>query len=306
MSASALPWWQQPPLRGELDAVLSLLNEARQHVGYDEERVARKLCDALNRTWNARAQVDAITPRPSDWQLLKALTRDLAQDDALLLLRSDELRDLLAIEPPILDHSKLLARGIVGSREEIPERVAREAAEAHLKLRRLADSLTDSAGAEQIHRGLDRLAALVYVIRSNLQHGQKFADHTRIRRDRHIAEKAAALLELLFDFHFARPTTALAAYGSLAPGGAHHSELDRVGGEWIAGVVRGEIVDGTLPRLAPTPAANEVPVQLLRHAEGLPERWQRLDELEGNAYRRVLVATDAEDGAVAVANLYAA
>jgi hypothetical protein len=49
------------------------------------------------------------------------------------------------------------------------------------------------------------------VIRSNLQHGQKFADYARIRRDRYVAEKAAAVLELFFELLFARPSTALAA-----------------------------------------------------------------------------------------------
>ncbi|MGC9963590.1 MAG: gamma-glutamylcyclotransferase family protein, partial [Acidimicrobiales bacterium] len=125
-------------------------------------------------------------------------------------------------------------------------------------------------------------------------------------RDRVIAEKSAAVLELFFDLVLARPSRALAVYGSLAPGGVHHHQLDSVVGEWVEGVVRGRLCDGPFPRLAPTPAAEGVSVQLLWNAHGLPDYWSQLDRLEGNDYRRVLVAVETEGEGLVIANLYAA
>ena len=302
------PWWTAPAVRGELDAILSLINEARAQMGRDEERLARKLCDALNRTWNARARL-AQAPRPeSDWPLVKQLVTGLPADEGQALLRSEELRELAAIEPPILNHWTLLRRGFLGSVAEIPSGIRSQASEAHRRLRRGLEKLSDDPHSDEIDSVLGRLADLLYVIRSNLQHGEKFAspDPARIARDRVIAEKAAAVLELFFDLLFARPSTALAAYGSLTPGGTHHDQLDGVRGEWVAGVVRGRLQDGPFPRLAPTPTADEIAVQLLRRADELPERWPRLDELEGDSYQRVLVVVELEDREVVIANLYAA
>ena len=301
-------WWRAPALRGELDAILGLINKARRQIGRDDEAAARKLCDALNRAWNARARLESGPKPDSDWAHLKALICSLPADDALGLLRSGQLRDLAMIDPLILNHRKLLDRGFVGSVAEIPDPVRREASEAHRRLGSALEHLPDETSSAQMDGALGRMADLLYVIRSNLQHGEKFAsaDPARIARDRVIAEKAAAVLELFFDLVFARPSTALAVYGSLAPGGVHHDQLDSIVGEWVQGAVRGQLSDGPFPRLDPTPAADEVSVQLLWHADGLPDRWSQLDTLEGNDYQRVLVVVETGVEGLLIANLYAA
>jgi hypothetical protein len=71
------------------------------------------------------------------------------------------------------------------------------------------------------------------------------------------------------------------------PGGAHHPELDRAGGHWAPAVVRGRLRGGPFPSLTPMPGADPFRVQLLRAAEGLPNLWERLDEIEGAAYERI-------------------
>jgi gamma-glutamylcyclotransferase (GGCT)/AIG2-like uncharacterized protein YtfP len=277
-------------------------------MGRDEESAARRLCDALNRAWNARAQLAPGPPPDSDWPLVKGLICGLPADDSLAFLRSSEVRELVAIEPPVMNHWKLRGHGVLGSVDEIPEPVRHEASEAHRKLRRRLDELPEDPSPEENEAALVRLADLLYVIRSNLQHGEKFAspDAARIARDRVIAEKAA-VIELVFDFLFDRPSATLVAYGSLAPGGVHHGELDGVGGEWIPVFVRGQLqAEGAFPRFTPTPAAKAVPAELLRRADDLPDRWRRLDQLEGDLYRRVLVAAETHDGELVIANLYAA
>jgi gamma-glutamylcyclotransferase (GGCT)/AIG2-like uncharacterized protein YtfP len=300
-------WWQAPELRGELDVILGLISKARWQMRRDEEKAARKFCDALNRAWNARTRLDSDSRPNSDWPLVKALVSSLPSTEALTLLRSEELRGLAAIDPPILNHSELLGHGFLGSVADIPERVRREASAAHRKLSRRLGDLPDHPSAEQIEATLVRVADLLYAIRSNLQHGEKFAsaDPGRIARDRSIAEQAARVLELFFDLVFARPSMSLVAYGSLAPGGVHHRELEGVGGVWVPALIRGQLHEGRFPRLVLAPSADEIPVQMLRSAPGLPERWSRLDQLEGESYRRVLAAVESQDRELVIVNVYA-
>jgi len=299
-------WWTAPELRGELDAVLNLVSAAGREAPLDEEKAARKFCDALNRAWNARARLSADPSPESDWPLVKALVSSLPDEDGLALLRSYELRELASIDPPILNHRTLLRRGLLGSVADIPDEVRREAVAAHLKLRRRLEGMSDEPTADDIQAGLVRVADLLYVIRSNLQHGEKFAspDPVRIARDRLISEKAARVLEHFFDLLFGSPSTSLAAYGSLAPGGAHHAELDGVGGEWTPAVVRGELREDPFPTLTAIPAGDPVEVQLLRNASSLRARWPRLDQLEGSSYARVLVPAEVDRGGLLITNLY--
>jgi hypothetical protein len=69
---TAVGWWKQQDLHGELEAVLALISEARGHISMDEERASRKLFDALSRAWNAFRRFAPDLP-DSDWQALKAL-----------------------------------------------------------------------------------------------------------------------------------------------------------------------------------------------------------------------------------------
>lgn len=305
-TTSTVPWWTAPELRGELDAVLNLVNAARREALLDEERAARKLCDALNRAWNARSRLSTESAPESDWPLVKALFTSLSDADAAVLIRSEELRVLAAIDPPILNHRILLRHGLLGSVADMPEAVRRDATDAHMKLRRRLDGLPAEPSHDDLRAALVRVADVLYVIRSNLQHGEKFAspDPGRIARDRMISEKAVHALDLFFDLLLGRPSKSLVAYGSLAPGGVHHHELEGVGGEWARAGVRGILEQGPYPRLTPAPAGTAVTVQLLHHAPGLPGRWARLDELEGATYRRVLIAAETRDRLV-IANLYA-
>ena len=276
-------------------------------MGRDEESAARRLCDALNRAWNARAQLAPGPPPDSDWPLVKGLICGLPADDSLALLRSSKLHELVAIEPPILNHWKLQGSRRPRLRRRDTRARPPRGVEAHRKLRRRLDELPEDPSPEQIEAALVRLADLLYVIRSNLQHGEKFAGpiqpahraRPRYRREGGGGDR------FLFDF-FDRPSATLVPYGSLAPGGVHHGELEGVGGEWFPVFVRGQIEEGAFPRFTPTPAAKVVPAELLRRAEGLPDRWRRLDQLEGDSYRRVLVATETHDGELVIANLYAA
>ena len=85
----------------------------------------------------------------------------------------------------------------------------------------------------------------------------------------------------------------LATYGSLAPGQTNHRQLDALRGTWRKGTVRGRLVDAGwgssigFPGLVLDDEDFEVPVAVLESFD-LPRPWDRLDEFEGDGYRRVI------------------
>ena len=141
----------------------------------------------------------------------------------------------------------------------------------------------------------------------------------RARLDRHLAattyvdRAAIETLERLEDKVLSavldKPETKLAVYGTLAPGEVNHSQLAGISGEWSDGFVHGELqatgwgVEHGFPALAWRPAGPQVAAKLFV-APKLAEHWQRLDDFEGDGYRRILVPFEVEDEIVAVANVY--
>lgn len=109
----------------------------------------------------------------------------------------------------------------------------------------------------------------------------------------------------------ARPSIRLAVYGSLAPGESNHRMLSGIAGEWHQGEVTGRLLDSGwgaelgFPALTLDPDGAPVPVQILVSPD-LRQEWSRLDEFEGDDYRRVLVLVELQDGAAEVANIYEA
>lgn len=113
-----------------------------------------------------------------------------------------------------------------------------------------------------------------------------------------------------------RVSHALAVYGTLAPGRANHHVVAPLGGDWMPGVVEGDLAPSgwgaTLgyPALQPRAGGPLVAVQVLR-SPALPRAWPSLDAFEGAGYRRVLVPVwqvgpGDERRLGTVANLYAA
>jgi hypothetical protein len=269
----------------------------------DEERGTRKLFDALNRAWNAYRAVASYRP-DSDWKALKGLfTEGLPPDRATEFASSDELAALAAVEPPILDHSALLSQGILGSNEHIPYQVQRSAAEKHLKFRqavghlRARSALTD----EDVQRTLVRSASFLYVIRSNLMHGEKFGPDPRRRsRDRIVATFSMRVLERFFDLLFDYPSTRLAVYGSLRPNG--HFLLALVG-SWSVGFIYGTLSqENGFPVLRWGYGGDEIEI-LIFHSQDLPRHYKRLDEVEGG-YQRILAPVGLREGGILIANMY--
>ena len=91
--------------------------------------------------------------------------------------------------------------------------------------------------------------------------------------------------------------TALAVYGTLAPGKENHGQIAMIAGQWRLGTVRGRLAPKGwgaalgYPGLVLDPAGPTVEVQVFESRD-LPAHWERLDEFEGPGYRRVPVTVD--------------
>jgi gamma-glutamylcyclotransferase (GGCT)/AIG2-like uncharacterized protein YtfP len=98
--------------------------------------------------------------------------------------------------------------------------------------------------------------------------------------------------------------TRLATYGTLAPGKPNHHQLAQLRGRWMKGMVSGALVRSGwgaalgFPALVFDATGSSVPVDLFESAD-LPRHWARLDEFEGEGYRRVVVEVETEEGSLA-------
>jgi gamma-glutamylcyclotransferase (GGCT)/AIG2-like uncharacterized protein YtfP len=106
------------------------------------------------------------------------------------------------------------------------------------------------------------------------------------------------------------PEHKLFVYGSLQPGRENHYMLSDLKGEWMQGYVTGDLINygwGAgmgYPAMVWNPDGNKINGQLLISNE-LPNHWERLDELEGKDYKRILVPVICE-GQTHIAYIYSA
>ncbi|MEO1468981.1 MAG: gamma-glutamylcyclotransferase [Pseudomonadota bacterium] len=97
--------------------------------------------------------------------------------------------------------------------------------------------------------------------------------------------------------------TRLAVYGTLGPGRANHHVLAPLGGRWLAGQVRGRLIQSGwgaamgYPGIVLDPGAGTVAVDLLV-SPALAAQWGRLDAFEGEGYRRVVTEVATAEGAL--------
>ena len=92
-----------------------------------------------------------------------------------------------------------------------------------------------------------------------------------------------------FEQMFGHPSTRLAVYGSLRPGESNHRQLATVPGNWLDGTVKGRINQpGEYLEFTWDVSSPELAVKVLT-SDRLCDHFDRLDEFEGEDYRRILV-----------------
>jgi gamma-glutamylcyclotransferase (GGCT)/AIG2-like uncharacterized protein YtfP len=106
-------------------------------------------------------------------------------------------------------------------------------------------------------------------------------------------------------------TTALAVYGSLAPGEPNHWVLSRIKGDWVRGQVQGYVfeltwgpAEGYLGFIADADG-QPVGVDVLLSDE-LDKKWREIDDFEGEGYVRTIMPVTLASGETIDAHIYVA
>jgi gamma-glutamylcyclotransferase (GGCT)/AIG2-like uncharacterized protein YtfP len=300
-----MAWWQDSDFRVHLDGVLTHVNEAN-----DAAKVspATRTCElyfhALNKLWNAFGQHEGEPGRadtPSFISLLKTLPEALRP----ILLESTVLKNLVDLTPEVMDHFVLKSRRYRPG-QEIAVPLRRDATEKHRKLRNAHSALIQEKPEATADGVLKKLAEFLFVVRSNIAHGEKAPygpDVDKARRDEEVSALVVTVQKLIIDLLFDRPSQKLVAYGTLRPGGPNEDMLKELAGDWQPCWVHGTIQErGSLSFFQWQPGRNPIEAMLFT-APSLAEAWERLDRFEGSRYQRHLIPVQA-NGIWLVANVY--
>jgi gamma-glutamylcyclotransferase (GGCT)/AIG2-like uncharacterized protein YtfP len=227
-----------------------------------------------------------------------------SRNDFLLTL---EVKSLVDLEPQIMNH-ETLRRGHYRPDVDIPMTLLNDAMEKHRKLVASFRQLGTDSSDELARRVLKRLSDLLYVVRSNIAHGEKTPygpDRRKVARDETVCAIVIPVQLLIVEMLLDCPRRRLIVYGTLAPGEANDELLAASDGEWHQCCIRGSITTSNgLRRLHWNPANDEITVKLFASKE-LPSHWQHLDSFEGTGYKRRLIPARI-DSRIQAANVYLA
>jgi len=160
---------------GHITEAVIHFNEARDRIDErsSETEVSRLLFDALNKIqteWVLHAANDTIRGEAKVFKTM--ILEGLEAEARDCFLNSDELKNLAAFGPQIMNHNTLRKGGYrpdVGIGSDLIEK----AVEKHRELRTAYDALFTQRKKEVQDRVLKLAAKLLYVVRSNIAHGEK-------------------------------------------------------------------------------------------------------------------------------------
>ena len=267
--------------------------------------IAKALFDALNKLqdeWlSQRTGKEPLGEMPAFRQMILGLTPDAR----ITFLQSVEHRSFVDLTPQVMNHSTLRDNNYRPDVEMDPE-LAKKARKDHKNLVNAYRNAERDESVEAEIRVVKRTSDLLYVVRSNLAHGEKTPsgpDREKIERDKTVCSVAVPLQRILIDFLLDCPSKKLVAYGTLAPGGPNYELIQDIPGVWERCKVRGSIsISKGLPRLTWNTNGPDIDTNVLL-SEQLPEKWPMIDAFEGNAYKRRLIIVSI-NGQTAVPNTY--
>tara|TARA_B100001971_G_C18111920_1_gene494669 strand:+ start:59 stop:991 length:933 start_codon:yes stop_codon:yes gene_type:complete len=293
---------------GHIAQALVHFNRAEESADKDfsKTEACRSLFDGLN-----KIQTEWLIQRDDcDMGEVKAfqtmITEVLQQESRETFLQCKELRSFISFSPHIMNHDTL-RRHKYRPDEEIDPRLAKKASEEHKRLERAYnDYLTQSSGKTEEERVLKRAAELLYIVRSNIAHGEKTPygpDVKKIERDELVSAVVVLVQFLLFNLLLDNPDQKLVVYGTLASGEANHRMIADLAGHWEKCVIRGSFHETNgLPMFKWDPSGLEQDAQIFISPE-LPKKWDQLDRFEGISYQRRLIPTIVKN-VISISNIY--
>ncbi len=228
------------------------------------------------------------------------------REEKIKIIKSKSLANLINLTPLIVNE-KYRRQDPFYDPSKITSEVREKFSKEHQKLIESFEKYR--IGRLDIKYVIIPMIKLLYVVRSNIAHGEKTPqgpDIDKYERDKTVCNVILPLLELTFDIIFNYPSNRLAVYGTLAPGEPNNSILSKIINNphnKFSGVVRGSTnVKNNLPFFNWRNEENETEV-LVYESNLLTKEFTNLDRFEGKSYKRILVPIKV-DSKFVIANIY--
>ena len=291
-SSSALRTEEELP-SGHLFEAIAHFNYMldRRDLGETSTEQFRLLFDCLNKIQTARL-AGREGPHMGEVAGFESMIFGaLGSRDRNELVNNLDFRALVELQPQIMNQDTL-RHGDYNPNRPVSEKLRTHASEEHRQLVNARDELRGSRTDSETSRFCKKLAQLLYVVRSNIAHGEKTPygpDVKKRERDEEVSKVVIPILASLIDILLGFPSTKLVNYGTLARDRSNAQLLEGLGGSWEVCVIRGEIfLADRLPNFRWKLDGDEVPAQLFT-ATDLQSTWESLDSFEGDDYRRRLI-----------------
>lgn len=294
-------WWQNHNVYS-LDSIIAKLNLSREK--HSSIEACRHIFEALNLLWNAFRRYKKSDLPEDVWSDSNSMTLLLESfEDKTELLNSKEVEALAKFEPAIMNMDVLKKENY--DPNSISEKLRKKAEEEHRKFKNTYIKYFKKRDTLNQDALVKRLAAILFVVRSNLAHGEKTLngpDLKKIKRDANVCNVMRLLLDFIFELLFNKPSTYLAVYGTLAPGQPNEHLLKDILGDWNDGEVDGNIImEEGLPYFEWV-LGSKIAVKIF-HSQELPKHFEKIDKFEGRSYARIWVPIRA-NGSLNVVNIY--
>lgn len=298
-------WWQSSAAKPELEGCASKLNEAQG----TQDLVHRfsMYAQALNLLWSGKARLSNDRER-SDSQGFRDILLSIPTSRQKELCDSLEIGALSNFVPQILNVKTLRESELYFPDEPIPPKLKTDASVEHRQLANAHKRWCDEPKEETRMQTLKKLGTLLYVVRSNIAHGEKTMhgpDSGKADRDRQVCEITLPVIHAVADVLLDHPTQKLIAYGTLRPSEPNHKVLEPLTDQkWMEIEVEGTMVDrgGGLKGFRWCDSRTRHKAMLLKSSQ-LASFWGTLDSFEGIAYRRTF-ATALVGEVTVVATIY--
>src|SRR3990172_8794843 len=300
-----LGWWQTEVMIGNIQEVLAHINYVRTYPIWKKTEICERLFMALNKTWTAFNDYQKELGRADIKSFTKLLTEGILDSYVEEFFKSEELQDLVEFEPHIMNHDTL-RRKEYRPDGQIEQHLKREATEEHRHLVSAYKNYKKSPSDDTKKTLLKKTAELLYIVRSNIAHGEKNPygpDLKKAERDEKVSGAVIPVLLKLLELIFDKPDHKLVVYGTLAPGAPNESILKNIDGVWQDCQIKGEIkIHNGLKHFKWNINADEIDTKMFI-SKSLPEKLPSIDKFEGSKYHRILISVKVEDRWV-IANIY--
>jgi hypothetical protein len=297
-------WWQVPEVQPEVQACLDKLNESQR----DNDPVSRfsHAMQALNVLWNGKNRLEQLGGR-SDNQSFRDLLRSIPVPRQEQLCDCQEMRTLATFTPQVLNVDCLRASRTYIPGHPIPPELQNQATREHRQLGSAFENWEGAKIEESRIEVLKKFAVLLYVVRSNIAHGEKTAsgpDLAKTQRDTQVCELSLPAVNAAVEIIFAHPSQKLISYGTLSPSEPNNSVLDPIKEQsWEDCQIEGVIREANgLKSFEWRMSSLKIPAKLLT-SPSLLQHWVMLDRFEGKQYLRTF-ATAEVGNAIVVARVY--